>query len=156
MSFFRVPLPYPPPPPALARDHLTQYRQEKADPTAAGVVFVRDHPPAWPPTLGSGAWMVQSGDLGLADVAEPGKTYTVAVFGPGRAGKVALGPDSLFLWAYEASGPGGLVRPTVARLRAFVAIGPNWHPLIDPAAAAALHRQALARRPEGLAPLEVA
>ena len=156
MSFFRMELPYPPPPPAIARDHLGQYRQEKGDPTAAGVVFIKDQPPAWPPSIGSGGWLVQSGDLGLVDVAEPGNAYTVAVFGPGRAGKVALGPDSLFLWAYEIGGSGGIVAPTVARLRAFVAIGPNWYPLIDPAAAAALHRQALARRPGGLAPLEVA
>lgn len=156
MSFFRMELPYPQPPPAIARDHLGQYRQEKGDPTAAGVVFIKDQPPAWPPSIGSGGWLVQSGDLGLVDVAEPGNAYTIAMFGPGRAGKVSLGPDSLFLWAYEIGGSGGIVAPTVARLRAFVAIGPNWYPLIDPAAAAALHRQALARRPEGLAPLEVA
>lgn len=156
MSFFRMELPYPPPPPAIARDHLGQYRQEKGDPEAAGVVFVKDQPPPWPPPLGSGGWLVQSGDLGLADVAEPGKTYTVAAFGPGRAGKVALTPDSLFLWAYETHGPGGIAPATAARVVAFVAIGPNWYPLIDPAAAAALHRQTLARRPEDLVPLEVA
>jgi hypothetical protein len=91
MSFFRMELPYPPPPPAIARDHLGQYRQEKGDPTAAGVVFIKDQPPAWPPSIGSGGWLVQSGDLAV---------------------------------------------PAVARLRAFVAIGPNWYPLIDPAAAA--------------------
>jgi hypothetical protein len=156
MSFFRPDLPVPPPSPAAARTHLSQYRQEKGDPTTPGVVFIKDHPPLWPPTLGSGGWLVQSGDLGLADVRAPDRSYTLAVLGHRLAGRVDLDADSLFLWAYELAGPAGCATPTVSRLQAFVAVGSSWCPLIDPAAAAALHRLTLAHRPGGLAPLEVA
>lgn len=154
MSFFR-PVTPPPPPPEAARTGLEAWRAQVGNPTAPSVLFPKGQPPTFPPALGSGAWIVQSGDLGLADVRDTGPAYTVAVVSPGLAGRFDLGADSLFAWAYEIDGPAGRAVPTYQRLHAFIAAGPSWCRVIDPAVAAALHRLTLAQGPAAgdLAPL---